>query len=524
MDLRGQIALLWRWAWLIALVAVGMAVAGYSYSSVQPKVYQAQATLIVGQSLSAISPEYNALLASQRLSQTYASVATTRPLLQRVADAEGAAVSPEDLRSQVLAVAPRDSTLITITVIDGHPERAARLANAVAAELMAVSPAIQGRPGSVQEFADRQIADTQADITATQAAIDALLAQAELTPAELQDMQVLQNRLAALRSAFNDLLDFSSLQSANTLTLIEPATTPSEPAAPRIVVNTFLAAGVGVLVALLLIFGLEYLDDRIRYVQDAEAATGASVYGLIPSRPGRGSANRGLPTVDEPRSSTAEAFRTLRTNLEFARVEGPLRRALITSAVADEGKTMIAANLAVALAESDRKTLLIDADLRKPRLHDVFQLSNTQGLTTMITSSGADPSRFIQRSGVPGLSVLTSGPLPPDPADLLGSRRLNELLGQMDGLADAIVIDGPRITGFADAPILTTLVDGTIIVVRVGRTRRAAAAQAVEALSRVDARLIGLVLNGLSRPEADYYAHDRSEPAHRVASRGEVES
>ncbi|MBA3688127.1 MAG: polysaccharide biosynthesis tyrosine autokinase [Chloroflexi bacterium] len=524
MDLRGQVALLWRWAWLIALLAIGAGLIGYSYSSVQPKLYQAQATLIVGRSLSAISLEYNALLASQGLSQTYAAVATMRPLLQRVADVEGGTVTAEDLQSRIIAVAPRDSTLLTITVSDSRPDRAARLANAVAAELITLSPTIQGQHLEVQDFTDQQIADTRADITTTQAAIDELLAQATRTAADLQDLQVLQNRLAGLRAAFNNLLDFSSLQSANALTLIDPATTPSEPAAPRILVNTFLSAGLGVLVALLLIFGLEYLDDRIRDVQDAEAATGARVAGLIPSRPGRSNADHDLPTVHAPRSTTAEAFRTLRTNLEFGRTEVPLRRTLITSAGADEGKTMIAANLAVALA-ADRQTLLIDADLRNPRLHEVFQLSNAQGLTTILTSDGFDPSRFIQESGVRGLRVLTTGPLPPTAGDLIGSRRLRELIRYMDGLADAVVIDGPQINGFADVPILTTLVDRTLFVVRVGRTRRAAAAQAVQALSRVDAGPIGLILNGQFRSPRDAtYARVRSQPAEKVSSQRQGET
>jgi capsular exopolysaccharide synthesis family protein len=185
---------------------------------------------------------------------------------------------------------------------------------------------------------------------------------------------------------------------------------------------------------------------------------------------------------------------------------------------------MVAANLAVALAQSGRRTLLIDADLRKPRLHDVFQLNNAEGLTTLIASSEPDPSHFIQLSGVPRLGVISSGPMPTNPADLLSSRRLAELLGSLDQLADAIVIDGPQITGFADAPILTTLVDGTLVIVRAGRSRAAEVAQAIEALSRVHGRLIGIVLNGQSRRETSYYAPDSFEQAPRTSTPGRVEN
>ena len=483
MDLRRQIALLWRWAWLIVLITTSGAVLVYAYSNSLPKSYEAQATLIVGQSLTSSSLDYNALLAAQSLSQTYATVATTRPILERVAELEGSSFTADDLQQRVFAVAPRASTLITITVADGDPERAARLANEVADQLIAASPAIQGRQEDVQNFVDQQVSATEHDINVTQTAVQQLIALTAPTDQELQQLQVLQNRLATLRSAYSTLLGFSSKGQANTLTLIEPATPPPFPSSPRVLVNTLLAAAAALALAVGLVFLGEHLDDTVKTGLDVEESTSAASFGFIPNVGGRrGRDRRCLPTVDMPRSAASEAFRSLRTNLEFARVDLPLKRILITSSVPGEGKTTVAANLAVAFAQAGRRTLLVDADLRKPGVHRVFQLANSQGLTSLIKSKDVSAARNTQQTDTTNLTALTSGPLPPNPADVLGSQRFKAILEELDQLADVIVIDGPPVSGLADAAIMSTMVDGTLVVVRSGKTRRDTLRHAFEML------------------------------------------
>ncbi len=506
MELRRQLSVVLRWSWLIALSAIGIAALVYAISARQPKTYDAQTTLIVGQSLSAVSLDYNALLASQRLSQTYATVATTRPILERVVQLVGPDITVEELQGRVSAVAPRDSTLITITAGDSDPIRAARIANEIANELIAASTAIQGRQQSVQEFVDHQVTTTQTDITNTQAAIDQLLAISAPTDDDVLQLQALQGRLATLRSSYALLLGFTSDSGGNTLTLIEPAIPPDSPSSPRILVNSILGGAVGLLLALTLVFVKEYLDDTIKTGQDVEDVASLPALAFVPNVKARGERNgRCLPTVDKPRSPAAEAFRSLRTNLEFARVDAPLRCLLVTSSTPNEGKSTIAANLAVAFAQAGHRTLLIDADLRKPAVHRIFQLSNSQGITTLLRSNDVNESVIIQRTGIDNLSVLTTGPLPPNPADLLRSKRFQDLLTKLDQTADVVILDGPPLSGLADAAILSKMVDGTLLIVRGSKTRRGALGHTREVLARVDASVLGVVINRAKEPASAYY-------------------
>lgn len=205
-------------------------------------------------------------------------------------------------------------------------------------------------------------------------------------------------------------------------------------------------------------------------------------------------------TLTDPRSPTSEAYRTLRTNLTFfAALDRPVESLVVTSPAPDEGKTDVLVNLAVAMAQGERRTILVDADLRRPKLHDVFGVANDRGLTTMILEEEALDDPPLLDVGVENLLLVPSGPLPPNPADVLGSSRMEQVIDTFRGRADVILFDAPPVVAVTDAAVLGTKVDGVLLVVAAGLTRRDHVARAKELLERVNVRIIGAVLNDATR-------------------------
>jgi len=204
-----------------------------------------------------------------------------------------------------------------------------------------------------------------------------------------------------------------------------------------------------------------------------------------------------LITLQAPRSPISEAYRALRTNLEFASLDTAIRTIVVTSPGPNEGKSTTLANLAVTLAQAEKGVILMDCDLRRPCLHEFFGLDNSVGLTTLIVDETALSDPPLQETGVPGLSLLPSGPLPPRPPDLLGSRRMEKVLSALLERSDIILLDAPPVVAVTDAAVLATKVDGVLLVVSSGNTRREDAREAVARLEKVKARIIGAVLNNV---------------------------
>jgi len=206
-----------------------------------------------------------------------------------------------------------------------------------------------------------------------------------------------------------------------------------------------------------------------------------------------------LITVTDPRNPAAEAYRTLRTNLTFAALDKPIETLVITSAAPGAGKSIVLANLAVTMAQGEHRTIMVDADLRRPELHNIFGVANERGLTTMFVEEAALNSPPLMETGVGNLWLLPSGPLPPNPADLLGSRRMEQAIAALKARADLILFDAPPVIAVTDATVLGTKVDGVLLVVSAGRTRREHALRARELLERVHVRIVGAVLNDAPR-------------------------
>lgn len=478
-----------------------------------PKVYEAQTTLIVGLSLTAVSPDSNQLLVSQRLSQTYAELALTPPVLERVIAALKLNTSPADLRKRVSPDPHLNTTLLTITARDGNADHAAAIANEVSNELIALSPTVQARRILDDSVLAGNLRATQAQIDQAQAELDDLVARSNRTPQEEARVQSLENRLLALRSTYASLLTYASNSGANLLNVVSPATSPQEPAAPQILFNTALGAIAGLLAMIALGFTREYLDDTLKVPEDVERETSLPTLGSITSmRSGRHSDPMyRLVTLLYPRSQASESFRALRTNVEFASVDIPIRSLLVTSSVPGEGKTTVAANLAVAFAQAGRRTVLVDADLRHPEIHALFKCANDIGLTTLLRANPGTVTRALQPTDQTNLSVLPSGPIPPNPAELLGSQRMRAIIESLKDDADIVVFDSPPLRAVTDAAVLAPVVDATLLIIDAGRTRRAAVRQGREALVRVGARMIGATLNRVRVSDGEAY-YDQAQP------------
>jgi non-specific protein-tyrosine kinase len=219
-----------------------------------------------------------------------------------------------------------------------------------------------------------------------------------------------------------------------------------------------------------------------------------------------------LITIAQPRSAVSEAYRTLQTSIDFAGLDKPIKTLLVTSASPEEGKSSTLANLAVISAQEGRKVIVVDCDLRRPSLHSIFGLSNTEGLTTALMDTDALKSPPLQSAGVDGLSVLTSGPIPPSPLELLGSQRFADLLAALADRADIVLVDAPPVVAVADAAVLASKVDAVLLVVQAGKAKRDYVERAKGVLEKANARIIGAALTNVQADSllTQYYAAEGS--------------
>ena len=499
MDLRHQLAILRASIRIIIATVVVAAVAALGVSSILPKQYEATVTLVVGQSLSNPNADINQIQAYQNLSQTYSSVTTTNRVLQTAITKLGLPGDVEDLRKNVFANAPRDSSLLSISVTSESPERATQIASAIVDELLASSASIQGPQIRLQEDVQGDLDAIREQITSTEKEVAALLKVPNRTTDEDTRLLELQNSLTQQRSTYATVLN-SLRSSSNLLSVIDPPFASPSPVAPKPLLNVLLAVLLGLGVGVGLAYVRATLEDRVSTPELVEEVAGLATLGSIVRMPGDPSTEPiyRVATLLYPRSVAAENFRTLRTNLEFASLDAPLRTLLITSSTPGEGKTVVSVNLAVAFAQTGKRTLLVDADMRRPDVHNLLRLSNESGLSTLLRSSSTALSSLLQATEQPDLYVLTTGPLPPNPVELIGSQRMRDLLERLSKEADIVIIDSPPVNSVTDAAILASITNGTLFVINAARTPTAAVRMGREALARSGARVLGATLNSRS--------------------------
>ncbi|RPJ78649.1 MAG: polysaccharide biosynthesis tyrosine autokinase, partial [Deltaproteobacteria bacterium] len=290
--------------------------------------------------------------------------------------------------------------------------------------------------------------------------------------------------------------------------VIDAAETPEYPAKPRKKLNILLGIFFGIFGGIGLAFFIEYLDNTIKSSEDVEENLHIPVLGVIPFSKIKNQRIENV-VVDEPASLITENYRALRTSVMLCSAEKPPQTILVTSMASGEGKTTTAANLAFTIAKTGKNVLLVDGDLRRPRLHKVFNLENTSGLSTFL--SGVSSGDILQKSSVGNLSIMTSGPIPPIPSELLNSVRMEKLVKTLSTKFDHIIFDSAPVLSVTDSQILTRFIDSIIVVARAGHTTYEAARKGLKILKEIEPHPIGMVINAVDTKRGwinHYYGYD----------------
>jgi non-specific protein-tyrosine kinase len=514
MELQTYLNLARKWLWLILLAAVLAGVSAFIVSRNQVPIYQATSTILINQARSAVqTSDYNDILTSQRMAQTYAKMLQDWEVQQQVAEELGLAGTFEQIRKDffiaVNVVPVRDTQLVNVQVESSDPELSAAIANTLPEVFGEINQARQqDRYATTRQALQRDLTAVEAEMTATQQALSQLVEPE--TTAEQAEQARLQGVLRRYETSYAALLNsleqlrLTEAQTADAITTTSAARAPTAPVRPRVMVNTLLALVVGAMLGLGGALLLEYFDDTVKTPDDVRKTAGLATLGGVVMLEGANPDDR-LVVRDMPRSPGAEAYRVLRTNLQFSSVDAPLATLLITSAGPGEGKSTTTTNLAVAMAQGDKRVILVDADLRRPSQHRLLHLVNNVGLSTALLDKSRDPAVYLQDTTVPNLRVMTTGPIPPNPAELLSSARMHEMIELLKGEADVVLFDTPPVLAVADTSILARQVDGTLLVVASGETRRDMVAQAMQSLKSVGVSPLGAVLNKLTQRKSGYY-------------------
>jgi len=513
MEIEGYFRTLWKWRWLILICTLCAGAVSFAVSYIMPPVYEAQVLLMSNQAMNTGIVDYPSLLGGQQVIETSRELLQTRPVLETVIARLGLPYSSRELAERIeISVIP-ETQLLELRVEDNDAQRAADIAN----EIVLTFLLKRSTERQFQEIEDyEQILVEQ--MTALKQAIEKAEVEIErsraspglLTQAELATLQARQSQQ---RSTYADLLSaYLNIRSTKSrlldLVVAEPAQPPVEAIRPRKMFNTAIAAASGCMIACALAFLLEYLNDSLEDADDLQDALSLRSLGSIPHV--KAWQKNGRAHVPEGEWPIAEAFRILRANIRFANVDSAVRTLLVTSAEPGEGKTSIVANLGTVMAQDGRKVLLIDADLRRSRLHRTFEVQNQEGLTSLILDD-VDWQRCLVEADVPNLYLLPSGPVPPNPSELLGSQRMAQLIEEFQAFADVVLFDTPSALAFADAMVLASRVDGVLLVIDSRSTRREAAIRALEMLRNARAKVLGGVLNRVRARSSEYTYYHSSD-------------
>jgi len=479
-DLKRYAGLLWHRAWLIILAVLLAGVTAYLVSQQMTPVYQTTATMLVEQASSLNTSAYIDIWAEERSILTYTEMMIKAPILDGVIEALNLDMDHRDLQGLVQVQMVRDTKLVEVTVTDTNPQRAAAIANTVVAVFSR----------EIQEMQALRYRDSKANMETQMGELQKQLNQvadslaAEPEPTEKDRLEALQAQyqetFAFLLQAYEEIRLIES-QSSSNMIAFEPAEAPTRPIRPRVFQNTLLAAVVGGMLAVGLIFLIDVLDDTLRRPEDIDFL-GLPVLGII-SRTEKNGEN--MVTVSHPRNPVSEAYRALRTNIQYASIDEPIRTVIVTSALPREGKTTVATNLATVMAQGESKVVIIDADLRQPKVHRKLQISNRRGLSElMIQGEEVALDGFLRATKTPNLSALPSGSLPPTPSEFLRSEKMNRILELAKEHADLVVVDSPPVLAVTDACVLAPRIDGVLLV---------------------NAKILGVVINDVKGTRSSYY-------------------
>lgn len=511
-DLKYLLRIARRWWWLLALAPVLGGLTSYYVSDRQPEMYSAKAILLVTSGVSN-SNSLGSVQASQNLTETYREWATSPSVLANSATALNYEPGPRVLDDHVSSSTVKDTLFITISATDTDPARAAEIANTVGNQfVMDVEKQTGIQNEQVRGQIVEQITETNGEIDELNTSIRELeTRQPILTTAESAELQTLRQERDDLRAEMNRLQDTIreidvELASAQTrITVFSEAIEPNSPYAPAKVQATAIGAFVGFSLAVAATMLLEYLDNTVRNREDLAMVANAPVLAAITTAPSMRRGGSGLFVLDEPSSASSEAMRLLRANLEFASAPDRITSLAITSPGPEEGKSTLTANLGVVMANAGLKTVIIDADLRRPSQHRIFGVDNSRGISTLLATQNPDWRHGAMALSIQNLVLIPSGPLPPNPSDLLSLDRFNQILNDLSAWADVILIDCTPMLSASDALVVATKTKGALLVCKAGHTRNDAVKRATAALSHAHVRLTGLVLNRTPSDDIDHY-------------------
>ena len=519
LELRDYLAVLRRRKVTVVATVVAVVATALTVSFVQTPVYAAEAELLLqprpSEEIYALEGQTPGRLDPARAVETEIGIMESRSIRQAVEDELGS--EPE-----VTIRSDGQTDLVTITAESTDADRAAHVANTYAdvyietrrqqlvADLETAIDQVQAKIIEIENAAQEPLAELDARIAAAPEGAERRALEAERA-ARAEQLQAVQGNVDAQQAPY--VTQLNQLQLAVRLTqtggaqVMSRAEVPESPVRPDPVRNGAVAVVLGLVLGVGLAFLREYLDETIATKDDLQqAAGGRNVLGLIPAVSGW--KNRAKPRVvslSDPGSPAAEAYRTLRTSVQFIGIDRPVQTIQFTSPSSGEGKTTTLANLAVALASAGRRVVVVCCDLRRPRLHEFFGMRNDIGFTSVLLGDVPLAEALQGVPGQPRLALLASGPQPPNPSELLASPRAEELLDLLKTKVDVVLVDSPPVLPVTDGMVLARMVDATILVATANMTTRKEVHRSVELLHQVDAPLVGAVLNGADPGSMDGY-------------------
>jgi len=505
MELRAYLAILWRRKWVIGVTLAVTMTFTIIATLMQTPTYVASTTLRV---LTATSGTFDRITYdikyAERVMNTYVEIATSSPVLEDLVERLGL-----DRPPQIDVEIVPNTELIRIEVEGTDPTLAALAANTLAEILTFRSKELYSGGGrSAQEILSAQLDQIGHELEQARKEHENLVTQ---FPDDVERITAASRSIELKEDTYNMLLDqyeqvrIREAILSNTLSVVEPAMASHAPSKPRKELNIALGFMVGLAGGVGLAFLFENLDTRLYATEEIKKVTELPVLGQIPT-----ARRQRQIALSNGNSSQGEAFRRLRTNIFALDHDAPMRTLLVTSAEPREGKSTIVANLALSIAQSGRSVIAVDGDLRLPTLHRVFDLPNEIGLSSILKQE-ATLDEAAQDSKIPGVHVLTSGPLPPNPAELLDSPQMAALIEQLAQQFEVVLLDTPSLLAVTDAAVLAPIVDGVVLVVGRTRGRRGAVQAARQQLADAKARSIGVVVNRAEKDSCySYYYRMRT--------------
>jgi capsular exopolysaccharide synthesis family protein len=485
-SFRAYLHVLRRRKWWVASIALLGLVAALALSLTSAKQYTATAQLLVQPSVTAASAGTVPQPVTQTDVITELQLVTSAPVLQAVRAKLGSAPA-------IAAAQVGQTNVIAITATSRVAARAAVIANEYANAFVQYRQQVAtSNLTTAEEQLKSQISALGSQIkplgkNPTSAAASALLNQEAVLKEQLAQMEV------------------SGASSTGEVALVTPAATPVSPSSPKPADDALLGLLAGIALGLGAAFLRENLDDRLASKEATEHAGGAPVLAMTPLVPSGRRPELTVATVAEPSSPAAEAYRSLRTSLQFARQERRLRVIMVTSPAVGDGKTSTLANLGVVFAQAGERVLLVSCDLRRPKLGEFFGVDERTGLTSVLLGEHTLEEALTPVPGVDRLTMLPAGPIPPNPAEVLNSSRVRDIFAKLSEQFDLVLIDSPPVLPVTDAAILSQYADATLMLAAAGQTRRTDLHRAVEKLNQVGATILGTVLNKVTRQAGREY-------------------